>query len=336
MNANDSFDLLDGEERALLRVWPGGDWIAPMLATLTDARFSDPGWVFERKLDGVRVIAGRDSGEPALWSRNHKRVNASYREVADALAQRAPQRFLIDGEVVAFEGDQTSFALLQSRMHRTDPRAAQWTGVEVFFYVFDFLALGGVDLTRLPLRCRKRLLHECFDFVDPLRYSRHRVGDGVEFFRQACDRGWEGLIAKRADAPYHSGRSRDWLKFKCVADQEFVIGGFTDPQGSRFGFGALLVGYYDNGRLRYAGKVGTGYDERTLRDLRSRLDGLVRKDSPFADTPRERGVHWVRPELVAQVGFTEWTADGRLRHPRFAGLRDDKRPDEVVRERQGR
>jgi bifunctional non-homologous end joining protein LigD len=330
---NDSFGLLGSGERALLRAWPGGDWIAPMLATLTDARFSDQGWVFERKLDGVRVIAGRDAGEPVLWSRNHKRVNASYPEVADALAQRAPERFLIDGEVVAFDGAQTSFALLQSRMHRTDPRAARWTGVEIFYYVFDFLALGGVDLTHLPLRSRKRLLHECFDFVDPLRYSEHRVGDGVEFFRQACERGWEGLIAKRSDAPYHSGRSRDWLKFKCVADQEFVVGGFTDPQGSRFGFGALLVGYYDHGRLRYAGKVGTGYDERTLRDLRGRLDGLAHKNSPFADTVRERGVHWVRPELVAQVGFTEWTADGRLRHPRFVGLRNDKRPEDVIRER---
>lgn len=330
---NDSFDLLEAGERALLREWSGGDWIAPMLATLTDARFSDPGWVFERKLDGVRVIAGRDTGEPVLWSRNHKRVNAAYPEVADALAQRAPQRFLIDGEVVAFEGDQTSFALLQNRMHRTDPRAARWTGVEIFFYVFDFLALGGVDLTRLPLRSRKRLLPGCFEFVDPLRYSEHRTGDGVEFFRQACERGWEGLIAKRADAPYHSGRSRDWLKFKCVAGQEFVVGGFTDPQGSRSGFGALLAGYYDHGRLRYAGKVGTGYNEQTLRDLRARLDGLACEDSPFADPVRERGVHWVRPELVAQVGFTEWTTDGRLRHPRFLGLRNDKRAEDVIRER---
>lgn len=329
---NDSFDLLDDGERALLRVWPGGDWIVPMLATLTHARFSDPGWVFERKLDGVRVIAGRDDGEPTLWSRNHKPVTATYPEVADALAQRAPRRFLVDGEVVAFEGDQTSFAVLQSRMHHTDPRAARWSGVEIFFYVFDFLALGGVELTRLPLRSRKRLLRECFDFADPLRYSEHRVGDGVEFFRQACEWGWEGLIAKRADAPYHSGRSRDWMKFKCVADQEFVIGGFTDPQGSRFGFGALLLGYYDHGRLRYAGKVGTGYSERTLRDLRSRLDALAEKDSPFAEPVPERGVHWVRPELVAQVGFTEWTADGRLRHPRFAGLRKDKRAEDVIRE----
>lgn len=330
---SETFDLLDADERALLRAWSGGDWIAPMLATLTDARFSDPGWLFERKLDGVRAIAGSDAGEPVLWSRNHKRVNASYPEVTEALVRHGPQRFLVDGEIVAFEGDRTSFARLQSRMHRTDPRAARWTGVEVFYYLFDVLAIGGVDLTGLPLRSRKRLLRECFDFAGPLRYGEHRAGDGVEFFREACSRGWEGLIAKRADASYHSGRSRDWLKFKCVAGQEFVVGGFTDPRGSRLGFGALLVGYYQNDRLRYAGKVGTGYDERTLRDLRARLDGLARGDSPFADTVREPGVHWVTPELVAQVGFTEWTGDGRLRHPRFVGLRNDKRAADVIRER---
>lgn len=330
---SETFDLLDDPERALLRRWPGGDWVAPMLATLTDARFSDPDWLFERKLDGVRVVAGRDTGEPVLWSRNHNRVNASYPEVAEALARRAPRRFLVDGEIVAFEGERTSFARLQSRMHRGDPRMARWTGVEVFYYVFDILALGGVDLTGLPLRARKRLLPECVEFVDPLRYSAHRTGDGVEFFREACSLGWEGLIAKRADASYHSGRSKDWLKFKCVAGQEFVIGGFTDPRGSRLGFGALLVGYYQDDLLRYAGKVGTGYDERTLRDLRARLDTLTRTDSPFADTVREPGAHWVTPELVAQVGFTEWTGDGRLRHPRFLGLRNDKRAADVVRER---
>jgi bifunctional non-homologous end joining protein LigD len=333
MSAMGEFHLLGTDEQALLRPWSGGDWREPELATLTHERFSDSNWLFERKLDGVRVVAGRDAEEPALWSRNHKRVNASYPEIAEALAQHGPRRFLIDGEVVAFEGNQTSFARLQSRMHLTDPRVARWTGVSIFYYVFDFLAVDGVDLTKLPLRRRKRLLRECFDFGDPLRYSAHRNGNGEEYFRQACSWGWEGLIAKRADAPYRSGRSRDWLKFKCVADQEFVIGGFTDPKGSRVGFGALLVGYYDDGRLRYAGKVGTGYDERTLRDLRARLDGLARDRSPFTETVAERDAHWVAPELVAEVGFSEWTTDGKLRHPRFTGLRDDKRAADVVRER---
>lgn len=328
----DPLPLIGSGEQELLRSWTGGDWLEPCLATLTDQRFSSDDWVFERKLDGVRVLAGRDTDEPMLWSRNHKRVNAAYPEVVEAFVGQ-PDRFLVDGEIVAFDGNRTSFARLQSRIHLTDPRAALRTGVTVYFYVFDMLAVGGVDLTQLPLRSRKRLLHELFDFIDPLRYSTHRNGDGREFFEQACARGWEGLIAKRADGPYRSGRTRDWLKFTCVADQEFVIGGFTEPKGARTGFGALLIGYYEGKRLRYAGKVGTGYNERTLRDLRVRLDGIAREDSPFGERIPERAAHWVEPELVAQIGFTEWTPDGKLRHPRFTGLRKDKPARSVVRER---
>ncbi|MGW3467940.1 non-homologous end-joining DNA ligase [Saccharopolyspora sp. NPDC000995] len=329
---NDPLRLLDDAERGELRSWSGGTWHEPALATLTHHRFSAPDWIFERKLDGARVIAGCDGGRPLLWSRNHKRVDAAYPEIIDALAEQGADRFVLDGEMVAFEGDQTSCARLQKRINLTDPRAARRTGVAVYYYVFDLIAFGGVDLTDLSLRTRKRMLRECFDFTDPLRFSAHRAGNGEEFYREACRRGWEGLIAKCADRPYRGGRSRDWLKFKCVADQEFVIGGYTDPKGSRFGFGALLVGYYADSRLRYAGKVGTGYDERTLRDLRGKLDELARDSSPFADPVVERDVHWVTPELVAQVGFTEWTGDGKLRHPRFSGLRNDKRPLDVVRE----
>ena len=330
---SDPLRLLDDREQSLLRSWQGGTWSPPTLATLTDKRFSDQSWLYERKLDGVRVVAGADGGGPELWSRNRKRVDPAYPEVVDALADQGADRFVIDGEVVAFEGNQTSFARLQKRIHLSDPREARRTGVAVYYYVFDLVSFGGVDLTRLPLRTRKRLLRECFDFTDPLRFSSHRTGDGEAFFRQACERGWEGLIAKRGDSPYRAGRTRDWLKFKCVADQEFVIGGFTDPQGARAGFGALLVGYYDDKRFRYAGKVGTGYDERTLRDLRARLDELAQDSSPFADPVRERGAHWVKPELVAEIGFTEWTEDGKLRHPRFTGLRNDKPASSVVRER---
>ncbi|KAA5831251.1 non-homologous end-joining DNA ligase [Saccharopolyspora hirsuta] len=329
---SDPLRLVDQAEQGRLRAWRGGTWHDPALATLTHHRFSDSGWIFERKLDGVRVIAGCDGDRPVLWSRNRKRVDAAYPEVVDALAAQGADRFVLDGEAVAFEGDRTSFARLQKRIHLTDPEVARRTGVAVYYYVFDLIAFGGVDLTGLSLRTRKRLLRECFEFTDPLRFSAHRVGTGEEFFREACARGWEGLIAKRADRPYRGGRSRDWLKFKCVADQEFVIGGFTDPKGSRLGFGALLVGYYRGGRLRYAGKVGTGYDERTLRELRARLDELSRDSSPFADEVAEPGAHWVSPELVAQIGFTEWTEDGKLRHPRYSGLRNDKRPEDVVRE----
>ncbi|GAA2346926.1 non-homologous end-joining DNA ligase [Saccharopolyspora halophila] len=324
----DPLQLLDARARTRLSAWTGGTWQYPALATPAES-FPGDGWLFERKLDGVRVIAGADGGEPQLWSRNRKRADTAYPEIVEALAAQAASRFVIDGEVVAFHGDRTSFARLQQRMHLTDAAAARRTGVAVQYYVFDLIAFGGVDLTGLPLRTRKALLAECFDFEDPLVLGEHRVGDGRELFRQACESGWEGLIAKRAETPYRSGRGGDWLKLKCVHSQEFVVGGYTDPRGSRTGFGALLVGYYQQGALRYAGKVGTGYDESTLRNLRSRLGGMTRGESPFADPVSEPGAHWVAPELVVQVEFGEWTPDGRLRHPRFRGLRDDKPAEDV-------
>jgi bifunctional non-homologous end joining protein LigD len=303
-----------------------------MLATLTDERFSSPDWIFERKVDGVRCLAVRDGDGTELWSRNHKSMSLSYPELCEALDQRGPDRFVADGEIVAFDGAQTSFAKLQARIHLTKPQDIERTGVTVYLYLFDLLVLGDADLTRRPLRERKRLLRAAFDFGGPVRYSTHRNEVGEEYYEEACEKGWEGLIAKRADAPYTSGRSRDWLKFKCVAGQEFVVGGFTDPQGSRQGLGALLVGYFQGGRLRYAGKVGTGYNAETLRMLEKRLGRRERDASPFADTVAEKGAHWVEPELVAQIGFTEWTTAGRLRHPRYLGLRQDKPAREVVRE----
>ncbi len=307
-------------------------WREPMLATLTDQRFSDPNWIFERKLDGVRAIAARDGGSASLWSRNHKSLDRGYPELIAALEKFGESRFVADGEIVAFDGDQTSFARLQARIHLTDPDRIRRTGVEVYFYLFDLLVVGDYDLTRLPLRVRKRILRRAFGFEDPLRFSTHRNTDGEESYKQACAKGWEGLIAKSAGSRYHAGRSTDWLKFKCVRDQEFVIGGFTEPAGSREGFGALLVGYYDGDSLRYAGKVGTGYDDETLRTLRRRMDGIAQESTPFDSTPAERDVHWVRSDLVAQIGFTEWTRAGKLRHPRFQGLRSDKAATEVVRE----
>jgi DNA ligase D-like protein (predicted ligase) len=198
--------------------------------------------------------------------------------------------------------------------------------------VFDILYLDGHDTTKLPLRARKGLLRRALDFHGPVRFTQHRNRDGVEMYREACRKGWEGVIAKRAESTYTHGRARDWLKFKCSAEQELVIGGFTAPKGSRTDLGALLVGYYDGDALRYAGKVGTGFTQATLRDLAGRLAPLRRETSPFADEIRERHITWVRPELVGQVGFSEWTRDGRLRHPRYLGLRDDKAASEVVRE----
>jgi bifunctional non-homologous end joining protein LigD len=305
-----------------------------MLATLTKSYFSDPAWLFERKLDGERVIAFRDRTGVTLRSRTGRALDRTYPEIVAALGDQATGDFVIDGEVVAFEGSRTSFERLQQRIGITDPDEATASRVAVYYYVFDVLRLNGADVTGRPLRERKRLLRDAVRFGDPLRYTTHRNTDGEALLAEACAKGWEGVIAKRADAPYVHRRSPDWLKFKCVAEQEFVIGGFTDPAGSRRGFGALLVGYYsDRDTLRYAGKVGTGYDDRTLADLRARMDGLIGDTQPFAGAPvRERGAHWLRPELVAQIGFTEWTRDGKLRHPRFLGLRRDKDPHDVTRE----
>jgi DNA ligase D-like protein (predicted ligase) len=328
---------LDARERALLRAG-SARFVAPMLATLTSTYFSDENWVFERKFDGVRaVVVCRDDGT-ALYSRTGKTMTRTYPELVDALHEQAPPGLVADGEVVAFDGNRTSFSRLQARLGLTDPDRARATGVAVHLYLFDALVLDGYDLTGLALRTRKRLLRAAVDIADPIRFSAHRDTDGEAFLEQACERGWEGLIAKRADSRYRPGqRSGDWLKFKCVREQEFVVGGWTDPTGSRTGFGALLIGYHDGyhdgGALCFAGKVGTGFDTRTLRTLRARFDALGADSSPFANAVPERGAHWLRPELVAQIGFTEWTSDGRLRHPRFLGLREDKPAGEVVRER---
>jgi DNA ligase D-like protein (predicted ligase) len=313
---------LTPEERALARPAALPDRVEVMAATLTHERFSDQGWIYERKLDGIRGIAiGHERGV-RLLSRNHLDLGGRFPDVVAALGAEATG-LVLDGELVAFDGAQTSFARLQGRGERD---------VAVFYYVFDLLHAAGHDVTALPLRSRKRLLRRALRFGGPVRLTPHRNRDGEALYEEACRKGWEGLIAKRADAPYTHGRSGDWLKFKCSAEQELVIGGFTAPKGSRTDLGALLVGHYQDGRLRYAGKVGTGFTRAVLRDLAERLAPLVQDDSPFAERVRERDATWVRPRLVAQVGFTEWTRDGRLRHPRFLGLRDDKPAEEVVRE----
>jgi bifunctional non-homologous end joining protein LigD len=309
-------------------------WVEPMLATLTDRRFSDPNWIFERKLDGERCLASRRGDSVRLFSRKQQRLDNTYPEVADQLMAQAVDDFVLDGEIVAFDHGRTSFERLQQRSGITDPVRARASRVAVTYYIFDLMYLEGFDTTGLPLHSRKALLRKAFRFEPPLRFTTHRNGAGEEYFAFACAHGWEGLVAKRADSLYTSRRSGDWLKFKCQAGQEMVVGGFTDPGGSRSGFGALLLGYYEGDELRYAGKVGTGFDERTLRELRRRLDDLETKSSPFSGNRRfERGTHFVKPVLVAEVGFAEWTRDGMLRQPRFQGLREDKSANEVTRER---
>jgi bifunctional non-homologous end joining protein LigD len=332
-------DLLAGlppEAREQVRPCPQPDWIPPMLATLTQRRFSSPDWIFERKLDGERCLGFVSAAGVRLLSRNRHRLDGTYPEIADALASATEHEVVVDGEVVAFEGGQTSFARLQRRIGISDPALSRRSGVAVTYFLFDVLHLDGHDVTGVPLRHRKSLLRRALTFRSPLRFTAHRNCDGERFLEEACRRGWEGLVAKRADAPYVGGRSRDWLKLKCSNRQEMVVGGFTDPRGTRVGFGALLLGHHDGDRLVYAGKVGTGYDTATLRELRSRLDALEQPQSPFAGgTGRQAGVHWVRPELVAEVEFTEWTRDGKLRHPSYKGLRYDKAATDVVREERG-
>jgi len=305
-----------------------------MLATLTDRRDFGEDWLLERKLDGERCVARKQDVSVRLESRTGKDLTRTYPELRSALAEQAVRQVLLDGEVVAYDGGQTSFSRLQQRLGVARPSAQLMAEYPVVYCVFDLLELDGEDLTGRPLLERRARLESAIRTDAALALTEAWRGDSERRFAEACRSGWEGLIAKRADAPYARGRSKDWLKLKCSSEQELVVGGFTEPAGSRTDFGALLVGYHEDGGLRYAGKVGTGYSTATLHELGARLRELETSESPFADAqPVPRGTHWVQPELVAQIGFAEWTTDGRLRQPRFLGLRDDKRASEVVRER---
>jgi bifunctional non-homologous end joining protein LigD len=304
-----------------------------MLATLTDRRDFGEDWLLERKLDGERCVTHKDDDDVRLESRTGKDLTGTYPEIRAAVAAQAGRRMLLDGEVVVYNGDQTSFGRLQQRLGVTEPSPELIASHPVVYCVFDLLELDGEDLTAQSLLQRRARLTEAIRSSDALQLTEALRGDPQRWFAKACRSGWEGLIAKRADAPYTRRRSKDWLKLKCAWAQEFVIGGFTEPAGSRTDFGALLVGYHEDGQLRYAGNVGTGYSAATLRDVGARVRALETPESPFVDArPIPRGTHWTRPRLVGQIGFAEWTTDGRLRQPRFLGLRDDKDPDEVVRE----
>jgi DNA ligase D-like protein (predicted ligase) len=306
-----------------------------MLATLTDTLPTQGKWVYEPKLDGVRALIYVSGGEVRIYSRNRKPLNGAYPELVEALEPAVRGDAVLDGEVVAFDSERgvTSFARLQQRMQLRDPLRARRSQVPIHLYLFDCLFYEGIDLTGLPLLDRKAVLRDIVWFDDPIRFTPHRTTGSAAMLRDACAQGAEGILAKRADSRYVSARSTDWLKLKCIRQQEFVIGGYTPPQGSRERLGALLVGYYEGKSLRYAGKVGTGYDRRTLEHLFRLLAPLHRPTTPFSEGPAPAGdVQWVNPKLVAQVGFSEWTSAGLLRHPRFLGLRDDKAPREVRRE----
>ena len=294
-------------------------FVSPMKAVLTADRPAGEEWVFERKLDGIRCLAVKDGGRTRLYSRNELSLNDRYAPLAAALDGDPADRFVIDGEAVAFVGGRDRFG--------------GGEGSELFYYVFDVLVADGRDVRKRPLEERRAVLGDLLRWRDPLRMTDQATGDGAALLAGACRDGWEGLIAKRLGTPYVSTRSRDWLKLKCTRAQELVIGGFTAPRGSRTDLGALLVGHYHGDRLRYAGKVGTGFTHATLRELAGRLAPLVRETPPFEpEKGLPRDATWVEPELVAQIGFMEWTSDGRLRHPSFLGLRIDKPAREVVRE----
>jgi DNA ligase D-like protein (predicted ligase) len=294
-------------------------FVTPMKAVLTADRPAGPDWVFERKLDGIRCLAVKDGGSTRLYSRNELSLNDRYAEIAAALDADPADRFVIDGEAVTFVGGRDRFG--------------GGDGAVLFYYVFDVLFAGGRDLRPLALEERRAVLEDLLRWKAPLHITEQMTGDGASLLADACRDGWEGLIAKRLGTPYVSTRSRDWLKLKCTAEQELVIGGFTAPRGSRTDLGALLVGHYEGDRLRYAGKVGTGFTHATLRELHGKLGPLGRDTSPFEpEKAIPRDATWVEPELVAQIAFMEWTADGRLRHPSYLGLRIDKAAREVIRE----
>jgi len=279
------------------------DWLEPMAATLTQERFTGPDWVFQRKFDGIRLLAYKRGAGVELYSRN--RLPQQLPGVAAAIGSLPADEGILDGEVA-------------------------WDG-RSGYHVFDILWLNGRLVTTLPLEERQALL-DTLPFEAPLQ----RVGtlNDPAPWERASHEGWEGVIAKRRGSPYEHRRSKHWLKMKCEASQELVVGGFTDPRGARVGLGALLVGYYEDDDFVFAGKLGTGFDTRLLLDLRQRLDALEIPQSPFTkatDLPRLHA-HWVRPEIVAQVAFIEWTVHGKLRHPRLVGVRFDKDPRHVVRE----
>jgi DNA ligase D-like protein (predicted ligase) len=293
-----------------------------MLATLVDAPFHRPGWVYEEKYDGFRFLAYKEGRRVTLLTRNMKDRTDEFAEVAAAIAALPAPTLVLDGEVVIFDAHGVSrFQLLQRRGERVGPS---------IFVVFDCLYARGRDLRDRPLAERREVLEREMRPGGALMLASRLAGDGFKAFEAARRRGLEGLIAKDASSVYAAGaRSPRWRKVKVRAEEEFVIGGFTAPEGSRAHFGALLVGAWDGGRLRYAGKVGTGFTGKILEDLMRRFRTLVRATSPFVDAPRERGVTWLEPALVAQLGFTERTGDGRLRHPTYLGLRDDKAATDV-------
>jgi len=296
-----------------------------MLASLSKEMVTGPEWVYEEKYDGIRAVAYRDGDRVCLLSRTGQDLTAGFPAIVDAVRELPDPDVVLDGELVVFDPSGVSrFQLLQRRGFDR--------GTRTVYTVFDCLRSEGRDLLRRPLEERRaRLLELIPKRSGPLMPSRRLPRDGERALATAREKSWEGVIAKIASSPYEAGaRSRAWLKVKVRGESEFVIGGYTPPQGSRTELGALLVGLYDEGKLRYTGKVGTGYTQDTLRDLGAKLKSLRTDESPFDPQPRVAGAIWVKPRLVAQLVYAEWTADGKLRQPAFLGLRTDKKPEECT------
>jgi len=307
------------------------EWIEPQLASLVDAAPPGEEWLHETKFDGYRALCRIVRGRARWFARNGSDWTKKFASMSPALEALPVESAWIDGEVVVLRPDgTTSFQDLQNAF-RTKSSA-------LTYCAFDLLYLDGLDLRGAPLHARKRALEELIPAARGrplLRYSDHVEGSGAEMLRAACRHHLEGIVSKRRDEPYHAGRGHGWLKAKCSLQQEFVIGGFTSPGGARHHFGALLLGYHEGKKLKFAGRVGTGFDERTLGSIAAKLRALETEEPPFADPPTgaaARGVRWVKPKLVGAVQFTGWTDGGMLRHPSFQGLREDKPAREVVRE----
>jgi len=307
------------------------EFVAPQLATLAEGPPKGDGWLHELKFDGYRMICHLQRGKARFWSRNGKDWTEKFPNLAQALKTFPATTAILDGEVMVVDtAGRSSFQRLQQAMaNRT---------TAFVFEVFDLIYLEGYSLTQTPLRERKAVLEQLLATAKtkgPLRYSDHVEGNGAQFFKQACEYGIEGVVSKLADSPYESTRTRNWIKSKCLKRQEFVIAGYTPSKKGFPGFGSLILGVYDKGTLVYSGRVGTGFSIKQRLELQKKLDRISQPKMPFAVKPKDPGLrdaHWAKPQLVAEVEFTEWTADGSIRHPSFKGLREDKKPAEVVRE----
>ena len=327
--------MLSPDEKKLVHKKAMPTFIKPMLAQLTNDRFSDKNWIFERKLDGERCLIFKKGKNIILKSRNDKLLNESYPEIVDAAKKLSIADCIIDGEIVAFKNKETSFSLLQKRFGVDYAAKKSPSKTLIYYYAFDVMYYDGYLVTHLPLLTRKVILKTVIPHKDSIiRYVDHKDEKGELYFKQACNDTWEGLIAKQKESLYVSKRFSNWLKFKCSNEQEFVIGGYTEPGGSRVNFGALLLGYYKNGKLHYAGKVGTGFNETTLKQLGQKLKKHEIKTNPFTHYDETiKNIHWVKPILVCEVKFSEWTKTNKLRHPSYLGVRLDKSAKEVVQEK---